>query len=224
MLKKIFIILISLLVNGLTNTTPANLLLTIPQFCIVLFYIISGKIEKAVFWHFIFFTTSFTYYGNFEGLVEQVQMVSYNYAKLKLIGPISYSIIISIILFVLVNIKYSDNIKQNKLFYSFYKLIIILMGLGIVIGTIGLIFSDYYIEGMINYGSYILIIFIHANILIKMIDTNLRNEFYNIIVPLLALTPICTFVIKQIYPSMWDSPGVSFYSLLLLPAIFFKKI
>lgn len=223
MVKKIFFISIILLINGITNTTLTNLVVTIPQFCIILFYVITGKINNAVFWHFIFFVTSYTYHGDMYGYSDELEIISYNYAKLKFLGPISYSHIISLLLLVIVNHKNKPRSNKIGLFHDFYKLLILFIVTGFGIGLIGMAFSNYYIEGFVIYGSYILILFIHANILIKMIDTPLRKEFSEIIIPILAFAPIVSFLIRQIYPEMIDSTAISLFSVLLLPALLFQK-
>lgn len=219
--KSIFIFLI-ILINGITNTSPVNLLLTIPQLFIVLYYLITGKLEKAAFWHILFFITSYSYFGDFQGYAEG--LTSYNYAKLKFIGPISYSHISSILLFIIVNIKYNNKLScRSVIFYQFYKLIIFFMVTGFGIGIIGLAFSNYYIEGFIQYGSYIFLIFMHTNILLKLHNTSLKNNFQEIIIQLLTFPQIINFILHLFYPEIIDSTGISLFSILLLPAILVNK-
>lgn len=219
MVKKIIFIFIILLINGITNTTLSNLILTIPQIAIVLFFIITKKIDKAVFWHFIFFITSYTYFGDSQDL----QLISYNYAKFKLIGPISYSYIVAILLMLIVYKKYSLKVDKSNLFYQFYKMLLYFMLTGFGIGLMGLAFGNYYIEGFINYGSYVIIIFIHTLILLKVGNPQLKRKFYNIIGPILALAPIVNFIIRQFFPEMVDSTALSFFSIMLLPALLYQK-
>lgn len=223
MTKKIVFITLILFFNGLTNTTPLNLLITLPQFGIVLYYIIIGRLEKATYWHFIFFITSFTYYGDLNIQETGYILLSYNYAKFKFFGPISYSYLISIILMIVASLKYSSKKKENYLFYKFYQLLLFFMISGFGIGLIGMAFRDYYIEGLVQYGSYILIIFIHATLLLKMNSTSLRKQLFDIIPALLALFEISTFLLHQINPQIVDLPAASFYSILLLPALLYQK-
>lgn len=222
MVKKIFFISIILLINGITNTTLTNLVVTIPQFCFVLYLIVVNRTDKAVFWHFIFFITSFTYYGDVNS-VGILELSSYNYAKFKLFGPISYSHVISIILLIVVTLKHSQHNNANGLFNQFYKLVLLFMISGFLIGFLGLAFSNYYIEGFINYGSYILLIFIHTSILLKYKSNTLKKEFYDIISPVLAILPVINFILHYFNPDIRDSSALSFYSLLIIPALLFRK-
>lgn len=212
-----------LLIGGLTNTTPLNLVLTVPQITIILFFLVTNKLESAVFYHFLFLICSYTYYGSFEGISENLTIVSYNYAKLKIWGPIGYSQILSLALLIFIGLKYKTKSDRNCLFQKFYRLLIMFMITGFGIGLLGIALSDYFIEGMINYGSYILILFINASILLMMRGTTLRYRFLRTITPLLVLSPITTFIIHKIYPNMYDYTGISVYVMLLLPAMLFER-
>lgn len=219
--KKIIFLFIIILLNGLTNTTKLNLLVSLPQFAMVLYFIVFNKIDKAIFWHFLFFITSFTYYGDANTAEAGITLTSYNYAKLKLIGPVGFSHIIATLLFV--RVLRRPLIKKNDVFYQFYKFLIYLMITGFGLGFIGFSFSNYYNEGLVQYGSYVIIIFIHTAILYRMNDTVLNERFYEIIVPLLVLFPISTFILSIINPEIIGEPAASFYSMLLLPALLNKK-
>lgn len=225
MIKKSVIIFIILLFNGLTNTTPENLLLAIPQIGVILYFLFTGKIEKAVIWHFIFLITSYSYFGDFQGFVDDMQLTSYNYAKLKFVGPLSYSYLFSIVLFIVASVKYKYKPSHDKknLFYSFYKLIVFYSIFGFGFGIIGLAFGNYYLEGFINYGTYMFIILIHTSIFLKIPSDYLKKELLSFVIPLLALAPIVDFLIRQLYPGMIDTSPISLFSVLLLPALLFQK-
>ena len=223
MYKKIIFIGIIVLLNGLTNTTLLNILISVPQFAIVLYYILINKIERAIFWHFIFLITSFTYYGDANTTEAGMTLVSYNYAKLKLIGPIGFSTIIAILLFAIVLMRTSVNKIKNKPFYQFYKLIKYFLITGFGIGLIGFLFNHYYFEGVIKYGSYIIIIYIHTYILYKINSTILKKDLHEIVLPMLVLFPICVFLLKMINPEIEDGAAASFYSMLIIPALLFNK-
>ena len=223
MYKKILFLGIIIFLNGLTNVTPLNLLISVPQFALVLYYILNNKIERAIFWHFMFFITSFTYYGDDCTTGAAISFTSYNYAKLKLIGPIGFSQIIAILLFATVLMRTSVNKIINKPFYQFYKLIRYLLITGFGIGLIGFAFDHYYFMGVLQYGSYIIIIYIHTYILYKINNTILRKDFFEIVIPVLVLFPICTFVLKMINPGLEGGAAASFYSMLLIPALLFNK-
>ena len=219
--KKILFLFIIILLNGLTNTTKLNLLVSVPQFTIVLYFIFLNKIDKAIFWHFLFFITSFTYYGGANTTEAGISLVSYNYAKLKLIGPIGFSYIIAILLFVIV-LKRQQK-KKNDIFHQFYKLITYFMITGFGIGFLGFAFYHYYFEGLIRYGSYTIIIFIHTIILYRNNREVLKKGFFEIIIPLLALFPIGTFVLHYLKPELIGAPAASFYTMLILPALLYNK-
>lgn len=221
MTKKTIFIFIVVLINGLTHTSGANLLITIPQLFIVIYYIVTGKTNKAIFWHFIFFITSFTYSFDLEGVKNE--LTSYNYAKLKFFGSIGYSHIISLFLMFIVNVENKKKIIKEGLYYDLYKLLIFFIISGFGIGLINLLIGDYYLEGLKIYGSYILIIFIHADILMKANNRLLRKYFTDIMIPLLTIVSIVNFIIHLIYPEFFDLAGISLFSALLLPALLFQK-
>lgn len=94
---------------------------------------------------------------------------------------------------------------------------------GIGFGLVGLFLGKYYIEGFLNYSSYIIVVFIHADILLMMLNTTLKRRFLDIIAPLLALAPVVTFLLHQYNSEFSDSTGIALYSLLLLPALLYQK-
>ena len=183
----------------------------------------SNKIEKAIFWHFIFFITSFTYYGDADTTGAGLTLVSYNYAKLKLIGPIAYSQIVAIILFALVLFRKHTNKSKRGPFFQFYKLIRYFLITGFGFGLIGFLFDHYYFEGLKIYGSYIIIIYIHTYILYKINSTILKKDLYEIALPLLVLITICTFLLNMINPEPIGGVSAGFYSFLLIPALIYNK-
>lgn len=223
MYKKLLFVSIIILLNGLTNTTALNLLVSVPQLAIVLYYVLSNKIEKAIFWHFIFFITSFTYYGDADTIGSGLTLVSYNYAKLKLIGFIGYSQIVAIILFALVLFRKHTNKSKIGPFFQFYKLITYFLVTGFGFGLIGFLFDHYYFEGLKTYGSYIIIIYIHTYILYKINSTILKKDLYEIALPLLVLITICSFLLNMINPEPLGGVSAGFYSFLLIPALLYNK-
>ena len=224
MYKKIIFLFLIILLNGLTNVTILNTLISVPQFAIVLYFILTNKIERAVFWHFIFFITSYSYYGNAIETEALTNLTSYNYAKLKLIGPFGFSHIISILLFTKVLLRKSTNKRKSEQpFYQFYKLVSYLLITGFVIGLMGFTFDHYYLKGLLQYGSYIIIIYIHTYILHKINNNTLRKDLLETVIPLLVLFPICTFLLKLINPELEGGTSAGFYSMLLIPALLFNK-
>jgi len=183
----------------------------------------SNKIEKAIFWHFIFFITSFTYYGDADTMESGLTLVSYNYAKLKFIGSIGYSNIVAIILFALVLFRKHTNKSKTGPFFQFHKLIRYFLITGFGFGLIGFLFDHYYFEGLKTYGSYIIIIYIHTYILYKINSTILKKDLYEIALPLLVLISICTFLLNMINPEPLGGVSAGFYSFLLIPALLLNK-
>ena len=119
--------------------------------------------------------------------------------------------------------KSTNKRKSEQPFYQFYKLVSYLLITGFVIGLMGFTFDHYYLKGLLQYGSYIIIIYIHTYILHKINNNTLRKDLLETVIPLLVLFPICTFLLKLINPELEGGTSAGFYSMLLIPALLFNK-
>ncbi|MCI1733395.1 MAG: hypothetical protein LKM33_03440 [Bacteroidales bacterium] len=218
-----FFLLIIVVGNGLLNYSLSNLCITIPQIIIVFFFIARNDISSATFWHFIFIILSYTYY-DLGGLHEGEELISYNYAKLRVLSiPISFVVSCIILL-----ICYSKNDKnyvtrKDTDFYHLFLMIKTFLFLGVGFGLFGLALGKYYIKGFIQYGSYGLILFINALILLKLFNSDLKDRFYDIIPLLLSICLLVKFVFIFSASEISDSTSFVYYSVLFLPLVFYVR-
>jgi hypothetical protein len=189
-----------------------------------------GSTNHAIFYHFIFIITSPSLY-EFDFNIETFQ--SYNYAKLKLFSQLSFSLCLSILIFVISFIKHPQILKNTKksIFYKLYKFVFIIGLIGTLFGIFGLVFLNYYLDGFIGYFSYIFTIFINISILIYNYSDSLINKFYHNSIILLAAAPIASMLIYiagftrivYFYDSFYTIELGSFFSIILLAGLLYEK-
>lgn len=217
-----------ILLNGILNGMPINLIITIPQFLLIFIYVLEKNIDKAVIWHFIFMITSYSIY-NIDVDSGTDNITAYNYAKYKIFGPLSYSYLITLILFIYIHLKKNNSISiieyikhNNALFYNYYNIVKYFMFYGLVIGLINVVFSDYYIDGIISYGGYIVIVFLHSYILLNIDGTLVKKYINYIFVDLLLVNVIIDSFINLFFEQSYNTTPLSAYTLLLIPSLLFK--
>jgi len=222
----IYTLLIS--INLILNASSTNLIVSILQYIIVFYYLLKKDLKRAVFLHFLFLVTSPSLLG-FDDLEIKL---SYNYAKMKLYGNFSFSLLVSFLLFIVSYIKrpvIPDQVKVT-LFYKLYEFIFIIGSIGFVFGIFGLAFLSYYIEGFIGYFSYIFVVFINASILIYNYSDKLIKKFYQNSILILAASPIASILLftlgfsREHYgQDSFYSSELSFFSVILLAGLFHEK-
>ena len=150
-------------VNLNTVGSRLNLIITIPQVLYIIYLLINKNTSKAILYHILFVVTCISATSS-AGMSDEM-MTIYSYSRIKLIGPVGLSYIISILilLFSLKNkIKY-----KNTLFYELIMTFSKLGLLGFILGFCGFIIDlNYDISGVLNFGIYILVLLINGYVLL----------------------------------------------------------
>ncbi len=146
-------------VNIVTLGEVVNVLLTIPQVCVVLYVLFVKRDTKtALLYHVIFILASVSAL-NAVGMGDEDNrfLVIYSYARLKLIGPVGVSYVIWI--FIFINSLHSwERMPRNSMLYSLYKVTLYLFIGGNLLGFFGFVArSGYNLESYLSYNVYIVI-------------------------------------------------------------------
>ncbi len=164
-----FVIIVITFVNLYYVGKIVNVFLTIIQVVYVLFLVARKKYQDAFLWHLIFVITSVSG-TNAIGIESIDSDYIYNYARLKIVGPIGLSYCMLLFLFMI-----SLNQKKESLgiilYKKLYKLFSFACISGLIIGLIGFFIDDYVFDGVVNYGIYIIVVLVSMKSLMN---------FYNI--------------------------------------------
>ena len=223
----ILIYIALIMFNYITAGQINNLILSIPQFIIVLLFIFKRDYQNALFFHFLFVVTSIS------AVRTMLNVPMFSYAGLKSIGLVGVNQIISVILYILIINKY--RIKENHLLFHRFRNVIGYLGISAtIIGIFGWMFSDYFPYFIMSNIVYMSFIYIHIDMLLRFADDNdfKKKVFYNVIYLLIA-TPIALCVCFNIFHIGTNYSALvvimqselSFFSIVLLIALlFFKNI
>ena len=160
-------IFIVILLNLLTIGSPLNVVVTIPQYVVVLYFLITKQVDKALLWHLTFIVTSISSFTAAELSDAGQSLAIYNYARLKLVGPVGLSYLISILIF-LVSIRKTISLYKGRLFYKLYRISLYLGVQGCLFGCFGLIFlSHYSFDKFVSSNIYIWMIVINMLCIMK---------------------------------------------------------
>lgn len=170
------ILTVVVVVNILTISNVANIFITIPQFAIVIGLVLNKDYKNAVLWHFVFIMTSISaqrVYGKFD--THDVEM--FNYATIKLVGPIRACYLINILLLLLLLGK--KRIVKHLLLYKLLRTMFFLGGMATMIGIGGLLASPYYsFNAFIACMIYMFILLSSILILLLIADRNVIKTSY----------------------------------------------
>lgn len=215
--------------NGLFNLKTLNLAITIPEFIVVLFFLFRKQTDKALFWHTIFFVTSFSniFTEDFLFLNNITSNISFNYANYGFHG-LRYSLVLTYIIIIVQNSykKISQEVKQTT-FYKLFKFLVYCTATGILLGVLGLMLLDYSFINFLQYSYYALLCLGFAWSYLYEYETSLKDDFYNIIPFILAIAVIFDFIclltgLKQDLIVI-GSCSLSAYCFILIPLLLFQK-
>ena len=179
------------LFNLLTIKSPANIVLSLAEAIVVVLLVLFKKKSHAIIWHFLFVLTCISANTAFEveGLDDTVM---YSYSRLKVIGPIGLSYVISIFLLLISWRPWGS--FRSTLFYELFKTFRLLLIGGIVIGFIGLAISDYFLDSFISYGVYMGMVLVNMACLINIHSDKTIGIIRMYILPLLVGATIAAVV------------------------------
>ena len=174
------------IINVLLRDSVVSFAFTGIQVSIVLFYLLGNKIEDAVYWHFIFMATSFAVSG-----IGEEAILKTGYFSTKLVGPVTLSYVIGIILLM---VSYSDKKKKIPvmLFSKMQKIFVYYLIAGVLIGGLGILLSDYFVNTFVGYSVYIVVVLIHILILKNLSNLSFIKRCFDAIIPLLIASLIST--------------------------------
>lgn len=230
-LPQTIVYTIIVLGNLVTIGSPANLLLTLPEIAFVFFQVFRNRVDLAVFYNLVFVITSISATAIMGMSDDPVSM--YNYARLKLAGPVGVSYVISIILLFLSYIKHK-RIPSNLLFSKLLRGFVMLATCGFIIGIIGLVFGSHYsISGMLEYGIYIMVVIINMYSLLLNYSPSFVKLVYESVIPLLSASVIASFILYYVLGVSTSYGGLDdvvlkadltyFASMLVLALLFVKN-
>ncbi len=179
-LQTYFIIFTMIVVvNIVTIASPLTLLITVPEYLLVIYTLIRGHIRLSVLFHFTFVLLSLSAQGTL-GMFDGMDFSMYNYGTVKLVGPVRACYAMNIVYcFMLLGNRFKIN--RSLLFYKLFKVLLYLCVSASVIGVIGLLFnSGYSINSFIDYGIYAFTVLTSMYILLKIADNNTIKASYHI--------------------------------------------
>lgn len=227
--KNYIIIAVLIVLNGILNLKELNLVVTIPEIIVVLFFLTKKNTKDALFWHTIFFITSFSniFTEEFLFLNGISSHVSYNYANFSFHG-FRYSLIITYLI-----VLFQTSIKKRTIsatqtaFYKFYRFLLYCIATGFILGTFGLFLLDYSFDRYLLYGYYSLLCFGFALSYLNEYDTQLKDEFYEAIPFIISIAVvfdfICTILGFNENLIVIGSTSIGAYCFILIPMLLFKK-
>lgn len=185
--ELVFLFVILELVNIVLLDSYANLLLTIPQFLIVVYYIIKRDIRVAFLLHVVFTLTAFdSTSASFEGDM-------YSYSEFKLIGPLTLSYINTGMIWVQSKRYFNSGVKSS-LIIKFRNIVSILFLISTIIGIIGLCLFGYRIGDFVTPFIYLLVGLINLDIFVDLYNRKYLKHCYICALSLLIAAPFATFV------------------------------
>lgn len=191
--KRMLILVIIFVVVELTNIllmgSQLNILLSVPQIICVLYLMVKGEIKNACLAHIVFTLLSF----NATSALDN-ELILYSYAKIKLLGPLTFSYIIGGFLWLIVVTQRSITVSKNTIFFQCYKCIKYILFSGVAIGLLGVAVFNYSLKNFIDPLVYILNVYIYCAIFVRLYDRSFLKKCYDIVIGLLIASPIVTFI------------------------------
>ena len=202
-------------------------LLSVFQFLFVLFLICTNQWRSALLAHFVFWTCSLSVANASAMFGGNHDLTMYNYCRLELYGPLKFSYIVSLLLWLKAIVIHKD-INKKSLFYHLYKIMLFLMLSGILLGLFGFLFdSNYSLEGGITYGMYITLTVMSLYTLLKFDCLCLRKSFYDwskaVLIGSVYAVAVCFFLgFRSAYSTQTTilSNDMWYYAPILLPGFF----
>lgn len=225
--RLLLVIVVITFINLYFVGNIANIVLTIIQVLYVLFLVVRNKYQDALLWHLIFVLTSVSG-TNAVGIESIDSDYIYNYARLKIAGPIglSYCVILLLLILSFTNKrKISEKLLYNKLF----KLFSFACVSGFLIGFIGFFIDDYNTDGIINYGIYITIVLVTMKCLMNLYSIEFVKKISRYLEIVLSGALLATVInymtggVTTTYGVLGDiilTPDISNYGIMLLFCFF----
>ena len=168
--------------------STANIVLTIVQVLVVLYFLLSNKLDNAVLWHIVFSLTGF------DATAGTTELQLYSYPEIKLVGPITFSyVILGLIWLRSYKIKILDQ-TRNTLIFKLRNILRFFLIYGTFIGLVGLMIFSYRFSDFILPFIYSFTGFLYLDIFIRLYNHKTLAKFYDYALCLIISSPIATFV------------------------------
>lgn len=176
------------LMNIIWMDSALNLLITLPQFFIVLYYIIKGNLSLAFLLHVIFTLTGFNETSaSYDG-------VMYSYAKFKVAGPVALSYINLIFLYYRSKSNLNLDEVETSLFWEFRKVMRLLLVIATSLGVVGMVLWGYRVDDYVTPFAYLCIGYLYVTMFVNLYNKSLLKDCYEYAFFLLVSAPFATFI------------------------------
>lgn len=214
-----------ILFNMVTLGKSVNCILAIPEMLFVIYWIIRSRLDKALFYHMVFYMTCIS-----ENNVHHLELEHfYSYARIKLIGHIGMADLILLTILILAILNSHKKSKELKLFGKLNKLFLYLFFSAAVIGLIGCLLFDYQFSEFVNKSIYMLFVVVLMNAILYNDSSYLRKKVYESAFPLIwsaSVAAIFSYFFLGVssnyggVDSLVLTPDVAYFSPILLFAFF----
>lgn len=168
-LLTVFFTLLTL-INIVFMESVALFAVTLPEYLLVLYYILKNKFQKALYWHIVFTVVCVN-----AGTV--ILEGSLSYAKIKLVGPLTLNYILLAIMWLSVR-HLPIRVDKKSLLLKSRNLFEFFIVFGGLVGCIGFVVDDnYMIIYFINILLYVVIAFLYADMLIRLYNEKMSKLF-----------------------------------------------
>lgn len=176
-----------LLCNILLVGHIANAALALVEIAVVLFFLVTKRLDHAILWHFFFIMTSID--ANTALLGDESFSVC-NYSGLKLVGPVRVSYVISLLLLCF---SIHKEFKLKGLLYKFLCFLAVISSVATLFFLYGAFFCEYYVQETAMYFVYIGMTCCNLIILLKNLTPYLLKTLPFYLYNLLIVSPVATF-------------------------------
>ena len=136
------IIVLSYCLNYSFHEQPINSVVALIQFLYVFYLLIRGRVRESVYYHLLFICTSISFPLS-QFLSSGVANYGlYNYAKLKLFGPLSISFVISLMFLIILFFK-NVRLRIRTTTFLIISVCIFLIFIGIFSSTLNIFLGNY---------------------------------------------------------------------------------
>lgn len=209
--------------NIITLGDVTNVAVVIPQSFLVLYFLFTGRTDKALFYHLIFYLCCIS--SETSGMEHL-----YSYSRLKVLGPLNISDV-NILLILFLSLR-NKRIRKYVLFEKLNKMYLYLFISASLIGLFGVVFLDYEFGKYVNKSLYLTFTIIHAfSILLN--DTcwfrkHVVDNVYRLLWCASLSTSICFFVFgftisHSGVDDLFVGPDVKYLSPILFFGLFEKN-
>lgn len=168
-LITVFFTLITL-INIVFMKSSALLAVTLPEYLLVLYFILKNDYQKALYWHIVF-TVVCVNAGTV--IIEG----SLSYAKIKLVGPLTLNYILLGIMWLLVR-HLPVRVERSSLLLKARNIFEYFIIFGSLVGCLGFVVDDnYMIKYFIDILLYVVIAFLYVDMLIRLYSEKMSKLF-----------------------------------------------